>query len=207
MEKSRKILINNKLWYFAFYYWNSPNNTDVGNAWLVTVMTMVEGVKKRKWKKNFAWWKANSNFSLSYSVLNLRCRSRSTLVQNQTTGHFTSGFEQKKKKPGLKFNLGLVLINLGTSEPRPTIWWHTSVCCLELFQLINMPKNIVQWALVKLSLEGMIKLIMVFLCSNKGKLSTAKTEISLSSKSIYYDSNLLRMASWFVSRKQDVIRL
>ena len=58
-----------------------------------------------------------------------------------------------------------------------------------------MPKNIVQWTLVQLSLEGMIKLIMVFLCSNKGRLSTAKTEISLSSKSIYYDSNLLRMAS------------
>ena len=52
MEKSRKILINNKLWYFAFYYWNSPNSTDVGNAWLV-VMTMVEGVKKKKIKKEF----------------------------------------------------------------------------------------------------------------------------------------------------------
>ena len=122
---------NNKLWYFAFYYWNSPNSTDFGNARLV-VMTMVEGIKKRKRKKNFAWWKENSNFSLSYSVLNLRFRSHSTLVQNQTTGHFTSGFEQKKKKPGLKFNLGLALIKLGTSEPRPTIWWHSSVCCLEL---------------------------------------------------------------------------
>ena len=121
----------NKLWYFAFYYWNSPNSTDFGNAWLV-VMTMVEEIKKRKRKKNFAWWKENSNFSLSYSVLNLRFRSHSTLVQNQTTGHFTSGFEQKKKKPGLKFNLGLALIKLGTSEPRPTIWWHSSVCCLEL---------------------------------------------------------------------------
>ena len=144
----------------------------------------MEGVKKRKRKKNFAWWKANSNFSLSYSVLNLRCISHSTLVQNQTTGHFTSGFEQKKKKPGLKFNLGLALINLGTNEPRPTIWCPTPVCCLELFQLLNQPKNIVQWALVQLSLEGMIKLIMVFLCSKKGKLSTAKTEISLSSQSI-----------------------
>ena len=130
-KEPRKILINNKLWYFAFYFWNSPNSTDVGNAWLV-VMAIVEGVRKREWKNNFAWWKANSNFSLSYSVLNLRCRSHSTLVQHQTTGHFTSGFEQKKKKPGLKFNLGLALINLGTNEPRPTIWWHTSVCCLEL---------------------------------------------------------------------------
>ena len=52
---------NNKLWYFAFYYWNSPNSTDFGNAWLV-VMTMVEGIKKRKRKRNFAWWKENSNF-------------------------------------------------------------------------------------------------------------------------------------------------
>ena len=89
------------------------------------------GLKKEN-EKNFAWGKENSNFSLSYSVINLRFRSHSTLVQNQTTGHFTSGFEQKKKKPGLKFNLGLALIKLGTSEPRPTIWWHSSVCCLEL---------------------------------------------------------------------------
>ena len=61
------------------------------------------------------------NFSLSYSVLNQHCRSHLTMVQNQTTGHFTSRFEQKKKKAGLKFNLGLALINLGTTEPRLTI--------------------------------------------------------------------------------------
>ena len=104
-----------------------PSTTKIPlTALTLVVMTIVEGVKKRKWKKNFAWWKENSNFSLSYSVLNLHCRRHSTLVQNQTTGHFTSGFEQKKKKPELKFNLGLALINLETSEPRPTIWWHSS---------------------------------------------------------------------------------
>ena len=102
------------------------------HGWSVMTIVGRGGGKKRKWKKNFAWWKENSNFSLSYSVLNLRCRSHSTLVQNQTTGHFTSGFEQEKKNPWLKFTLGFALIKLGTSEPRPMIWWQSSVCCLEL---------------------------------------------------------------------------
>ena len=61
MEKSRKILINNKLWYFAFYYWNSPNSTDVGNAWLV-VMTMVEGVKKENKKRILLGGKQTQTF-------------------------------------------------------------------------------------------------------------------------------------------------
>ena len=135
-------------------------------------------LKKEKKKGILLGWKQTQTFFCLIPSLTCVAEVIQRWYKIKPQAILLLALNRRKRNPGLNW---LALINLGTNEPRPTIWWHTPVCCLELFQLLNWPKNIVQWALVQLSLEGMIKLIMVLLCSKKGKLSTAKTEISLSS--------------------------